>query len=69
MIVLYTIHCPMCKVLQKKLDSKNINYIIEDNTDKVVEKGNEVGISSAPFLLVDDTAYSFKDAINWLNNQ
>ena len=49
-IVLYTIGCPNCKVLERKLNSKNVPY--ETVTD--VEIMRNKGIQSAPVLEVSD---------------
>ena len=69
MITLYTIGCPTCKVLQKKLQQKNIQFETVTDTEKVINFGNEHNIKSAPILCVDDIVYNFKDAINWLNQK
>lgn len=69
MITLYTIGCPTCRVLQKKLQQKNIQFETVTNIDQVVKFGNEHDIKSAPILSVDSIVYNFKQAINWLNSQ
>lgn len=64
-VTLYTIHCPQCTVLQKKLDNSNIDYNIIDD----IEKMKELGFKSAPILVVDEKAYTFSEAIKWLKEQ
>lgn len=64
-VTLYTIHCPQCTVLQKKLDSSNIDYNIVDD----VEKMKELGFKSAPILVVDDKSYTFSEAVKWIKEQ
>ena len=49
-VVLYTIHCANCKVLEMKLKKKNIDFKVVDDNDAVIQKGIEVGIHSAPIL-------------------
>lgn len=66
MITLYTIGCPTCKVLEKKLQQKGIPFETITDTDKVVEVGRNAGIKSAPILQVDDNYYSFADAVKYL---
>lgn len=62
MIKFYTIHCPACNVLKKKLDEKNLTY--EEITDKeiMIEKG----FKSMPMLEVDDKVLTYIEAVNWL---
>ena len=64
MITLYTTHCPKCKVIEKKLAQKNIQYI--EVTD--VSKMTELGFKSAPILEVDGRIYDFKEANKWVTN-
>lgn len=61
-IILYTTHCPKCKVLQKKLNQNNISYIINQDIDKMLQ----LGILSAPALEINNTILDFGQAIQWL---
>ena len=61
-IILYTTHCPKCKVLETKLKQKNISY--QECED--IEKMKEMGFKSAPVLSVDNNIYQFTDALNFL---
>lgn len=63
MIKLFSTGCPKCKVLEKKLEEKNIDYVIENNIDKMFE----LEIEQVPVLMIDDKLYDFSAAINWLN--
>ena len=65
MPVLYTTHCPQCRVLEAKLKQKNIEYI--ENTD--IEEMKSLGMMSAPMLKVNDSLLSFVDAVKWVNSQ
>ena len=68
MIRLYSTHCPKCKVLEKKLESKNTEFEIIDNINDVVEFGQKHGINSAPILeLEDGTVLNFVEANKYLN--
>ena len=62
MIVLYSTGCPKCNVLIKKLDAKGLEYIIENNQDKIIS----MGITSIPMLRVDETLMDFKEAVDWI---
>ena len=64
-ITLFTIDCPACKVLEKKLNQKNIPY--ESCRDKRIFK--EKGIETFPKLLVNHKMMSFGEAVKWLNTQ
>lgn len=64
MITLYTIHCPACNVLAKKLDAKNLTYTIIDDIDTL----NNLGITQFPVLEVDNVRYNFSDAVKLINN-
>ena len=63
MITLYTTHCPKCKVIEKKLAQKNIQYVEVSD----VKKMTELGFKSAPILEVDGRIYTFKEANQFIN--
>lgn len=62
-VILYTTHCPKCLVLEKKLQSKNINYVENTDTDLMISKGFE----TTPMLEVDGSVMDFKTANTWIN--
>lgn len=64
-VVLYSTHCPKCKVLESKLNQKSINY--EENTD--VEMMTQKGFATVPKLEVDGVVYDFKEAVEWIGAQ
>ena len=61
-IILYTTHCPMCKMLRLKLDKANVQYEICDDVDLMISKGYK----KAPMLEVDGNVMSLKEALTWL---
>lgn len=65
MIKLLTTHCPRCTVLQKKLNSKNIDYV--EITD--IEEIQSYGIDTVPVLIVDEEIMDFSTAVQWINKQ
>ena len=65
MIVFYTTHCPKCKVLKRKLDDKGVSYTENEDVDEMVSKG----FKSAPILVVNGKALTFKDALDWVGAQ
>ena len=62
MITLYTIGCPQCRVLEKKLKDAGVDFDIETNEEVMMQKG----FIQSPMLQVDDSVYNFSEAINWL---
>ena len=64
-IKLYTIHCPQCNVLKKKLDIAGISYSIIDDIS-VLEA---MGYDSFPILKVDDKELNYIEAIKWLRER
>ena len=64
-ITLYTTHCPKCKILEDKLNNKNIQYNICEDKDEMIS----LGFRSVPVLQVNDEVLNFGAAIKWVNNQ
>lgn len=64
-IVLYSTNCPKCKILEKKLTDKNINFTKNNN---VVEM-SELGIDQVPVLSIDDNLLGFVEANKWINER
>lgn len=64
-IILYTQGCPKCKILEAKLNKKNIEY--QEFTD--VNKMLDMGIKSVPYLEVDGKLMNFTEANDWVNKQ
>ncbi len=64
-VILYTIGCPACKMLESKLDAKYIAY------DKVRDEAvlREKGIDVLPKLEVDGQMMGLAVANSWINNQ
>ena len=51
--------------MQKKLESKNIDYTVNNNEDEMVS----VGMTEAPSLFVDGKLLNFSEAIEWVNSR
>lgn len=66
-IILYTIDCPKCLILEKKLEAKNIEFLRVSDIDIIKAKG--FGGSLFPILEVDGVVMNYKTAIQWVNNQ
>lgn len=64
-VILYSTHCPRCKVLTMKLQQKNIAYE-EINDEKIMIAK---GFKEAPKLEVDGVVMDFKQAVDWIKEQ
>ena len=64
-VILYSTHCPRCKVLEAKLKQKNIEH--EEIND--VEQMKAKGFNEAPKLEVDGVVMNFTEAVKWIGEQ
>ena len=66
MITLYTIDCPMCKVLEKKLKEKNIEFTTEKDKKTLIK----LGFYHLPVLEVEKGQFmNFKEAVKWIEEK
>lgn len=63
-VILFSTNCPKCKILEKILKEKNINYDYGD-IQEIIDKG----FCEAPILKVDNNYYSFSDSIKMLRKE
>ena len=63
-IVLYTTHCPKCRVLEKKLSDKNVKFEICQD----VQVMKSLQVSSVPMLSVNGELMDFYNAVKFVNN-
>lgn len=64
-VVLYSTHCPKCRVLETKLKQKGIDYQEVNDVAIMQEKGFEF----VPVLEVDGVVYNFKEAVEWIGEK
>lgn len=64
-VVMYSTHCPKCKVLAMKLAQKGIEFEEIDNLDEM----RRIGLKSAPALCIEGNILGFNEAIEWLKRQ
>lgn len=62
-IILYTVDCPKCKVLEKKLNNANISFEVCKDTKLMAERN----ISKLPMLEIDGEMLTFKEAVDMIN--
>ena len=65
MIELYSTGCPRCHVIEKKLDSKHIDY--KEIND--IEVMKSLGITEVPVLSIDGNLMDFTEANTWINER
>lgn len=65
MITLYSTHCPKCKMLEKQLVDKNIEFTLCEDIRVMAGKG----FREAPILEVGNKALNFVDAIKWVKEK
>ena len=64
-IILYTTHCPKCRILETKLKAKNIEYQVVTDAEVMIDKG----FMSSPMLEIDDIVMDFSQANKWVNER
>ena len=64
--VLYSTGCPKCNVLEKKLKSKNVDFVIESDIEPIAK----MGYTSAPILWYRNANkyFNFTEAVVFVNN-
>ena len=63
-LVLYSTGCPRCKVLEKKLKDKAVEYSLVSDVDEIMNKG----ITQVPVLEKEGKLLSFSEANAWVNS-
>lgn len=63
-IILYTTHCPKCRVLETKLQRKNMVYTSVTDIEQMKAKG----IQSVPMIQVGEELLDFEAANKYIND-
>ena len=63
-VVFYTIGCPQCLLVERKLKEKHIQY--EEKND--IEEMISLGFEHAPVLVVDGKIMGVKESLNWIKS-
>ena len=58
-VILYTTHCPKCKVLETKLRQAHIEYESVEDVNVMLDKG----FMEAPMLQINDDLFNYSQAI------
>lgn len=64
-VILYSTHCPRCKVLTMKLQQKGIEFEEINDVNQMKAKG----FQEAPKLEVNETIMGFQEAVKWIGEQ
>lgn len=64
-LILYTIGCPKCNVLEKKLDSSGLAY--KKVTD--IKTMEEKRYNALPILEINGVKHDFASAVKWVNER
>ena len=64
-IVLYSTHCPKCRVLEIKLRQKNIPHTVITDMEKIVATGRQ----TAPLLEADGKVMDFTEALEFIRKK
>ena len=62
-VTLYSTGCPKCRILETKLNQKNIGFNINKDEDEMIKRG----FQSLPMLEVDGKLMDFGDSVRWVN--
>ena len=66
-VILYSSNCPKCKVLEAKLNQKNIDFSIKNSEEDFQQLFDE-RFREMPVLEVDNKKYTFLEAVNIINS-
>ena len=67
-IVLYTIGCPQCNALERKLKEKNISFVCKNisEDEEALTKLYALGFEHVPVLQVGNEFMKYKQALMWI---
>ena len=65
MVILYSTNCPRCRIIERKLQDKGIEFELFNDVDAMIAKG----FKEAPKLEVDGMVMDFKEANEWIKGQ
>jgi glutaredoxin-related protein len=66
-VILYSSNCSKCKVLEAKLNQKNIDFSIK-NSEEDFQSLFDEGFREMPVLEVENNKYTFGEAVQLINN-
>lgn len=64
-VTLYSIGCPKCDILKKKLSQHNIEFTENNNADEM----RLMGMEDVPMLMVNGELLDYAAAVKWINSK
>ena len=64
-VILFSTHCPKCRIIEMKLQQKQIPFEVRDDVDEM----RQLGFKTAPYLKVENSLLEFAAAVRWINEQ
>ena len=71
-IKLYSTHCARCRVVTLMLNKKNIKYeevYVNPDKPEEIQVMLDMGLKSAPGLVVNGKVMDFNEAVSWIKEQ
>ena len=65
-ITVYTIHCPACKILEKKLQNAGLTYAVIDDVEKMknIEQFPMMQVNCGPLMTLKEANQWIKEKTN-----
>ena len=65
-VVVYTIHCPACNILEKKLQKAGIDYSVIDDVEKMnhIEQFPMMSVNCGPLMTLQEANKWIKEKTN-----
>lgn len=64
-VVLYSIGCPKCRVMEAKLKERGVSYTLCSSEEEM----QELGIEEVPMLRINGHLKRFAEGVRWINEQ
>ena len=65
-VIVYTIHCPACNILEKKLQKAGIDYSVIDDIEKMnhIEQFPMMSVNCGPLMTLQEANKWIKERTN-----
>lgn len=65
-VIVYTIHCPACNILEKKLQKAGIDYSVIDDVEKMtnIEQFPMMSVNCGPLMTLKEANQWIKEKTN-----
>jgi hypothetical protein len=69
MITLYSTGCPKCKVLEKKLTDKGLEFTIISDVEQILKAADKANTDFTPILEVNNNFMDYQQAEVWIGDK